>query len=232
MGSCPVRRRRSCPGRCLQRGIPDDRLMGLLPRSPVLDLCWSGFWATLTWFGGENGRRRARPVGNWGFRDRRRGYGGWGYPGCYGAELCRRFTNGHVWDRPPDVLVIHAGGNDLGVRSMLEIARDIKFDFQRLRLSFPETVVVWSDMVARTSWRMARSVDAVNRARRKLNRNVGRFVLRNGGLVVRHPELEVDPWRYLRSDGVHLTDVGIDMWALRLEEGVQQAMRVWRCARR
>ena len=101
----------------------------------------------------------------------------------------------HKWarlDRPPDVLVIHAGGNDLGVRSMLEIARDIKFDFQRLRLSFPETVVVWSDMVARTSWRMARSVDAVNRARRKLNRNVGRFVLRNGGLVVRHPGLEVD----------------------------------------
>ncbi|XP_040203635.1 uncharacterized protein LOC120935648 [Rana temporaria] len=141
----------------------------------------------------------------------------------------------HKWarlDRPPEVLVIHAGGNDLGVRSMLEIARDIKFDFQRLRLSFPETVVVWSDMVARTSWRMARSVDAVNRARRKLNRNVGRFVLRNGGLVVRHPELEVDPWRYLRSDGVHLTDVGIDMWALRLGEGVQQAMRVWRCARR
>ena len=39
---------------------------------------------------------------------------------------------------------------------------------------------------------MARSVEGVNRASRKINRDVAKFVIRNGGLVVRYSELEVD----------------------------------------
>lgn len=38
--------------------------------------------------------------------------------------------------------------------------------------------------------------------------------MRNGGLGIRHMELEVETWRYLRGDGVHLNEVGIDMWVL------------------
>lgn len=131
-------------------------------------------------------------------------------------------------DRQPDVLVLHAGGNDLGARSARALIRDIKLDFLRLRTAFPALLVVWSDMVARTSWRMARSVARLNKARIKLNKEVGRFVCRNGGLVVRHLELEVDTWRYLRDDGVHLNAVGIDLWALGLQDGIQRALRVWR----
>ncbi|XP_040176798.1 polysialoglycoprotein-like [Rana temporaria] len=193
----------------------------------------------LVWIMGHSyvvrGARRAddRPTGRQLGISRQEASVRWlGVPGMLWSKVVPEVHKFAQLDRPPEVLVIHAGGNDLGVRSMMEIARDIKFDFQRIRMSFPDTIVVWSDMVARSTWRMARSVEGVNRARRKINRNVGRFVLRNGGLVVRHPELEVDTWRYLRSDGVHLTDVGIDMWVLRLEEGVQQAMRVWRCSHR
>lgn len=45
-------------------------------------------------------------------------------------------------DKPPDVMVLHIDGNDLGVRSMLEIIRDIKFDFLWLRTAFPDMIVV------------------------------------------------------------------------------------------
>lgn len=38
-------------------------------------------------------------------------------------------------DRLPDVLVLHVGGNDLGLRSLLNIVQDIKFDFLWLRLA-------------------------------------------------------------------------------------------------
>ena len=57
---------------------------------------------------------------------------------------------------------------------------------------------------------MARSVDGVNRVRRKINRDVGRFVIRNGGLVVRHPEEE--------DDGVHLAKwvLTCGCWACRM----------------
>lgn len=132
-------------------------------------------------------------------------------------------------DRPPHILVLHVGGNDLGLRSKLDITRDIKFDFLRLRMAFPGMLIVWSDMVALTTWRLARSVERVNKARKKVNRDVSKFVVKNGGLAIRHLELEVDTWRYLRGDGVHLNAVGIEMWALGLQDGIQRALRVWRC---
>lgn len=69
-------------------------------------------------------------------------------------------------------------------------------------------LIVWSDIVARTTWRLARSVDKVNGARKMVNKEVSGFVVRNGGLAIRHMVLEVDTWRYLRRDGVHLNDVG------------------------
>lgn len=90
-------------------------------------------------------------------------------------------------------------------------------------------VIVWSDMVGRTSWRWAWSAKKVDRARVKVNKEVSRFVIRNGSVAIRHRELEVDTRRYVRSDGVHLNEVGTDLWALGLQEGIQRALRVWRC---
>lgn len=84
-------------------------------------------------------------------------------------------------DRHTDILVLHVGGNDLGLRSKLDITQDIKFDVLRLRFAFPRMVIVWSDVNARTTWRLARSVERVNKARKKVNREVSRFVVKNGG---------------------------------------------------
>lgn len=32
-------------------------------------------------------------------------------------------------DKSPDILLLHVGGNDMGVRSMRELSRNVKFDF-------------------------------------------------------------------------------------------------------
>lgn len=77
---------------------------------------------------------------------------------------------------------------------------------------------------------MARSMDSLNRARGKVNREVIRFVVHNGELVVGHRELELVSWKYLSGDGVHLNAIGIDMWCLGLPNGVRRALRVWRSA--
>ncbi|KAM3930954.1 uncharacterized protein RB166_004439 [Leptodactylus fuscus] len=130
-------------------------------------------------------------------------------------------------DRPPNVLVIHAGGNDLGVRTSRELARDIKYDLLRIWSMYPGIVLVWSEIVARLSWRHARSVAKLNKARRKVNTTVSAFVARNGGIVVRHRDLEVPHSGHMSRDGVHLNDVGYDIWSLALQEGVEKAVRVW-----
>lgn len=115
---------------------------------------------------------------------------------------------------------------------MVYISQDIKFDVWRWMQEFSKMVIVWSDMVARTTWRMARSFEGVNRARREINREVSKFMVKNGGLAIRHLELEFETWRYLRRDGVHLNDVGIDLWALGLQDGIQRAIWVWRCTQK
>lgn len=87
-----------------------------------------------------------------------------GFPGMLWSRVVSEVHLFARMDKPPNVLILHVGGNDLGVRSMLDITRDIKFDLLRLRMSYPDMIIVWSDMVARTSWRMARSVEGVNRS--------------------------------------------------------------------
>ncbi|XP_044155431.1 uncharacterized protein LOC122942002 [Bufo gargarizans] len=127
-------------------------------------------------------------------------------------------------DRPPDVLVLHVGGNDLGRRPFRELIRDVKFDLLRIWALFPGLITVWSDIVPRKAWRGARSVESLNKARVKVNRAVGRFMAKSGGVVVRHEVLEKGVGEFWRADGVHLNAVGTDLWALGLQSGVEVAL--------
>lgn len=61
--------------------------------------------------------------------------------------------------------------------SIQELIKDVKFDFLRLRTAFPDMLVLWSDIVARTTWGLARSVDRINKGCNKVNKMVGRFVI-------------------------------------------------------
>lgn len=131
-------------------------------------------------------------------------------------------------DRAPDVVVIHVGGNDLGSRTSREILRDIKIDCLRLLSSYPGIILVWSDIVARRVWRHARSPSGLNKARAKLNRSIGRFIARNGGIAVRHKDLEIVDDSLLWSDGEHLNFIGLDIWMLGIQEGIERALGLWR----
>lgn len=77
-------------------------------------------------------------------------------------------------------------------------------------------MIVSSDIIRRAAWRGPRSVEHINKARIKVNKAVAKF-------VVHQCELEGDNGFYLRGDGVHLSAVGIDMWFVGLQEGLQRA---------
>ncbi|XP_068119596.1 collagen alpha-1(II) chain-like [Hyperolius riggenbachi] len=150
-----------------------------------------------------------------------------GIPGMQWAKVLPELQRFVALDRAPEVLVLHVGGNDLASRTTRQIIQDIKCDFMRMRSTFPRTIIVWSEIIGRSHWRLARSVDKINRARKKLNREVSRFVVRNGGVAVRHEDLEEDLDLFLRRDGVHLNAIGTDLWSLALEGGIQRGLRLW-----
>ncbi|CAN2390257.1 hypothetical protein PRIEUP_LOCUS293, partial [Pristimantis euphronides] len=123
----------------------------------------------------------------------------------------QRFVN---LDWKPNIIVLHAGGNDIGKRPCRELARDIKYDILRLWQLYPETIVAWLEIVRRKKWRNGG----------KVSRLVSAFVVRNGGITVRHRELEAPGANYWRSDGVHLTEVGLAFWLLNIQQGVERAV--------
>lgn len=60
------------------------------------------------------------------------------------------------FDRPPDVLLLHVGGNDLRIRPFRELVHDIKFDLLRLWVPFPTLVTILSEILDRCGERLSR----------------------------------------------------------------------------
>ncbi|KAM3933227.1 uncharacterized protein RB166_001093 [Leptodactylus fuscus] len=124
----------------------------------------------------------------------------------------------------PVVIVIHAGGNDLCFVRVPELLAVMRSDLERIPGFFLEVVLVWSEIVPRLRWNGSRDPESAERCRRSVNARMSRFVRSRGGVVIRHRQLEGDNSRLLRPDGVHLNDIGQDIFLSGLQDGVEQAL--------
>ena len=141
-----------------------------------------------------------------------------GVRGLKWIQLGRLTAFGHS---PPDILVIHLGGNDLpglpGKGLILDILRDLTW----LRQRYPTMRIVWSTIIPRLAWRGARNLDAVNTARRGVNREVCRGVCSGGlGSVVGHHRISAGDKGLFRENGVHLSKAGLDIFLEDIKGGL------------
>lgn len=120
------------------------------------------------------------------------------------------YTRSHA---RPDFLVIQAGSNDLGVLKTKELIENIKLDIMRIVLLFPDIKIVWSDALPRRYWHFADNHDAVETSRKRLNMALRKYVkeLANGH-TISHPNIKESERALYRFDGVHLSDVGNDIY--------------------
>ncbi|XP_040271179.1 uncharacterized protein LOC120986584 isoform X2 [Bufo bufo] len=86
----------------------------------------------------------------------------------------------------PVVLVVHAGGNDIGSVPLLELLTLMRADLERFPSFFREVILVWSEIVPRAVWQNGRDGEAIEKCRRTVNARMSRFVRSRGGVVVRH----------------------------------------------
>ncbi|KAM3923058.1 uncharacterized protein RB166_012151 [Leptodactylus fuscus] len=124
----------------------------------------------------------------------------------------------------PVILVLHAGGNDLCFLGVSELITLMRADIDHMSSYFSEVIIVWSEIVPRVTWQGARDAAAVEKSRRTINARLARFVRSKGGVVVRHRQLEGDNRRLMRPDGVHLNEIGLDIFLSGLQDGVEQAL--------
>ncbi|XP_066436627.1 uncharacterized protein [Eleutherodactylus coqui] len=130
--------------------------------------------------------------------------------------------------RPPDVLVVHTGENDLGTIPIKHLIEYIKFDMLRLRSIFPGAVIVWSEIIKRRKWLHAKSRKGLDRARIKVNQAASKYLAENGVVVIRHRRLEGDSAHLFEEDGVNLNSAGNDEWCNEIREGIDKALQLWK----
>ena len=130
---------------------------------------------------------------------------------------------------PPERLIIHLGGNDLTSFTLQQLEKRIKGDLTEVKVLMPHTVVIWSDITARKSYRHARSNAKVEKARKSLNSTVHTHVSRMGGISIRHPSIIWHSTELYRGDGVHLSNLGNDTLLQDWFHGMSDATSSYTC---
>ncbi|XP_054845443.1 uncharacterized protein LOC129336312 [Eublepharis macularius] len=160
---------------------------------------------------------------------------GWGRH--LGLEDCLRIhwmgVRGMLWDSllpllvrqarrlgPPDALVIQLGENDLGKREGPDLQRAMCSDLVKLQGLFPQTALIWSDLLQRQVWRGARCPKKVDGIRQRVARALRRHVEETGGRFVAHWDISYRIAPLFSPDGVHLSSWGQDIWLQDLRDGL------------
>ena len=127
-----------------------------------------------------------------------------------------------VWPEP-NILILHLGGNDIGQMRTLDLIFGIRDTIQILRESYPQLVIVFSEIVPRLRWLDAGVCRPFEKVRKRVNKAVEKFMVNVTGFSYRHIDLEGGLPGLYRSDGVHLSEVGLDIFNMALQGCIERA---------
>ncbi|KAJ8304808.1 hypothetical protein KUTeg_018391 [Tegillarca granosa] len=85
----------------------------------------------------------------------------------------------------------------------------------------PNTKLIWSQILPRLKWRNERNHKAVNKSRVRINSYIAKFMISNGGLYIRYPEIVQSNVGMFYNDKVHLSQLGNDIFLYRLQQALQ-----------
>ncbi|KAG1930593.1 hypothetical protein F2P79_022158 [Pimephales promelas] len=88
---------------------------------------------------------------------------------------------------PPNVLVIHCGGNDLGRVMSVLLVNEMK-DLREINVKFPQMKIVFSSINQRRHWRHAPPVK-LEKMRKFVNNIMAKFVPCVNGCIVLHGQI-------------------------------------------
>lgn len=109
------------------------------------------------------------------------------------------------------MIIVHVGGNNVVWTKMQKMKRIMRRDFQYIFEIFPDTMVVWSEILPRLCWKFApvnSSKTCWDRKRVRFNQLGRQMVSLNpNGRILKH-DITADCPGLFHSDGCHLSDVG------------------------
>ncbi|XP_061183336.1 uncharacterized protein LOC133191607 [Saccostrea echinata] len=128
------------------------------------------------------------------------------------------------YESPPEILIIHCGGNDIGKIPLLQLRSIMSSALEELKQLLPKTTLVWSNMLPRISWRFSSNSKAQNLATVRLNNFMNHLITVNGGFFIKYPEITWDSKEMFSSDGVHLSYFGNCFLLFNLQRTLQECV--------
>ncbi|KAG8451037.1 hypothetical protein GDO86_003352 [Hymenochirus boettgeri] len=98
----------------------------------------------------------------------------------------------------------------------------------RWKANWPGVEIIWSQIIPRRAWRGARSQIAVNNIRKNVNRAMAKYAEASGVKIINHNDIVYGCPGLYRADGVHLSDIGIDIFNLNIQSALEKITEFWR----
>ncbi|XP_073695243.1 uncharacterized protein [Garra rufa] len=118
----------------------------------------------------------------------------------------------------PDVLVIHAGGNDLGLVRSVDLLSSMKKDISALQ-DITGAKVIFSGITERRVWKWAEG-PKMNKARKFINSVMAKHMADTGGVFIDNKKITQKRGDLFSLDGVHLSDKGNDIFLKNLVSSI------------
>lgn len=93
----------------------------------------------------------------------------------------------------------------------------------------PGTMMVYSNILPRRTWRYSNNTDAMERTRKRLNRGLRTYLLQNNGYAIAHPDFDDSYSALYNHDGVHLSFIANDIFINTIQEALFQFLRYPNC---
>lgn len=176
-------------------------------------------------------RAQARNYGlNLGFSSKEAKIVWFGLRGARWNDLHTIIAKLHCQWGKPDIIFIHLGGNDIGRIKTIDLIKCMRRDLAQLHFALPDTIIVWSEIISRQPWLTDIRLKPLERCRRKINHNLSKFLESLKMLPYRHSELELGGNGLQDVDGVHLSDIGHDIFNVGIQNAIEKAIFKWKCA--
>lgn len=88
------------------------------------------------------------------------------------------------YEDPPNIIIIHIGGYDMGHIRLGYLQLMLRRLFDWLWVKYPESFIVWSQIIPRINWRYSDNVEAMDRTRRRINSTDAKYVVCKGGTYI------------------------------------------------
>jgi hypothetical protein len=129
----------------------------------------------------------------------------------------------------PFAVIIHCGGNDIGLVPCGELLFHIKFTIAILSSMLPGTSLVWSSILPRMKWRYSENIRNMEITRKRVNRGVRSYLLKIGGYVIRHPDFDDKHPALFKKDGVHLSFIANDIFLNQIQGALETFLKYPYC---